>query len=97
VLAPKKRHLNKEISPDIIGPIMLNWHTEHASNGFPIERVTLGAFSLSVAYIAGEWQWLVQCEGIDVAEGAARAARAARQQAEAVALRLTGGSLPKAA
>ena len=40
-------------------------------------------------YVGGEWQWLVQREGRDVAEGAARASLAARQQAEAVAHRIT--------
>jgi hypothetical protein len=89
--------LNKAIQPGNIGVIMLNWHTEKTNNGFPIERATFGSFSLSVAYIAGEWQWLVQCDGVDVAEGAARAALAARQQAEAVAIRRSGGSLPEAA
>ena len=48
----------------------------------------LGGCDLSVAFIGGEWLWLIRREGRDVAEGAARASLAAKQQAEAVALRL---------
>jgi hypothetical protein len=39
-------------------------------------------------HIAGEWQWLVRQGGRDVAEGAAQAAADAKQEAEAVALKL---------
>jgi hypothetical protein len=46
---------------------------------------------LSVLHVGGEWQWLVQREGRDIAEGAARGAMDARRQAEAVALKLNAG------
>jgi hypothetical protein len=65
-----------------------HWFTEKEHDGFPVEKAALGAFDLSVLYVGGEWQWLVRREGRDVAEGAARGCLAARQQAEAVALRL---------
>jgi hypothetical protein len=39
-------------------------------------------------FVAGEWQWLVRRRGGDVAEGAARGCRAAKQQAEAAAQRV---------
>jgi hypothetical protein len=67
---------------------MLNWSIHNERGGFPVEGAAIGGFRLLVLYTDGEWQWLVRRDGYDVAEGAARAARAARQQAEAVALRL---------
>jgi hypothetical protein len=67
---------------------MLDWSIHNERGGFPVEGPEIGAFRLLVLYAAGEWQWLVREDGRDVAEGAARAARAARQQAEAMALRL---------
>jgi hypothetical protein len=39
----------------------------------------------------GEWQWLVRHAGCDVAEGAARASNAAKQQAEPMARRFLPG------
>lgn len=69
---------------------MAHWFIEKGKGGFPVERAALGAFDLSVLYVGGEWQWLVRRDGHDLAEGAARAARAARQQVEAVALKLGG-------
>jgi hypothetical protein len=66
---------------------LAHWSTQHERGEFPVEQAALAGFGLTVAYVAGEWQWLIRRGGCDVAEGAARAARAARQQAEAVALR----------
>jgi hypothetical protein len=51
--------------------------------------VALGGCDLSVLYVGGEWQWLVRQAGRNVAEGAARAAVEAKQQAAAVALRFS--------
>lgn len=68
---------------------MADWITQKEHGGFPIERAAVGGCDLSVLYVGGEWQWLVQREGRDVAEGAARASLAARQQAEVVAHRIT--------
>lgn len=68
---------------------MAHWIIQKEHGGFPIERAVVGSFDLSVLYVGGEWQWLVQCGGRDVAEGASRASLAARQQAEAVAHRIT--------
>jgi hypothetical protein len=51
-------------------------------------KAWVGFFKLSVVYVGGEWQWLVNYEGCDVAEGSARSYLAAKQQAEATALRL---------
>jgi hypothetical protein len=67
---------------------MLDWSIHNEHGGFLVEHAAIGGFRLLVLYATGEWQWLVRRDGHDVAEGAARAARAARQQAEAVALRL---------
>ena len=67
---------------------MAHWFMEQGPGALPIERAALGAFDLSVLYVAGQWQWLVRRDGHDVAEGAARVARAARQHAEAVVLKL---------
>jgi hypothetical protein len=64
-----------------------HWFTQR-EHGFPVERAAIGFFWLSVVYVGGEWQWLVRYEGCDVAEGVARACLAAKQQAEATALRL---------
>jgi hypothetical protein len=72
---------------------MLDWSIQNECGGFPVERAAIGAFRLLVLYADGEWQWLVRQGGYDIAEGAARAARAARQQAEAVALRLGAAAL----
>jgi hypothetical protein len=41
--------------------------------------------NLSLLHVAGEWQWLVRCDGRDVAEGAARSADDAQRQAEVAA------------
>jgi len=38
--------------------------------------------------VGGKWQWLVQREGRDMAEGAARAVADAKREAEGVALKL---------
>ena len=76
---------------------MSHWSLHRERDGFPVERAKVGALDLCFVYVAGEWQWLVRCEGRDVAEGTALAARAARQQAEAVAHRLNTTALPQAA
>jgi hypothetical protein len=67
------------------------WFTEHERGGFPVEKAALGLCDLSVLHAGGEWRWLVQCKGRDVAEGAARAAVDAKRDAEAVALNLAWG------
>jgi hypothetical protein len=59
---------------------MLDWSIEKECGGFPVERAAIGGFCLLVVYAGGEWQWLVRQDGRDIAEGGARAARAARQQ-----------------
>ena len=69
---------------------LVHWFTQHEHGGFPIERAVLGACDLSVLYIGGEWQWRVRRHGRDTAEGIARTALDAREQAEAVALSLIG-------
>ena len=66
---------------------MAQWVIHREPNGFPLERAQLGECDLCVAYVEGEWQWLVRRDGHDLAEGTSRAAQAARQQAEAVAYR----------
>ena len=76
---------------------MSQWSVYRERDGFPVERATIGAFDLCVVYVAGEWQWLVRREGRDVAEGTARAALAARQQAEAMAHRINAAAMPQAA
>jgi hypothetical protein len=48
---------------------MAEWFTQKEQGGFPIERTSIGYFHLSVLYAGGEWQWLIQREGRDVAEG----------------------------
>ena len=67
-------------------PLLAHWFTQHGHGSFPFECAALGAYDVSVLHIGGEWQWLVRRDGVDVAEGAARTFRAAREQAEAVAL-----------
>jgi hypothetical protein len=62
--------------------------TSSEKNGFPVERAALGGCDLSIMDIAGEWQWLVRQDGRDVAEGASSSAQDAREEAEAVALKL---------
>jgi hypothetical protein len=39
-------------------------------------------------HVGGDWEWLVRQAGRDVAEGTARAAVDAKQEAESVALKL---------
>jgi hypothetical protein len=34
-----------------------------------VEKAALGGCDLSVAYIGDEWQWLVKCQGREVARG----------------------------
>jgi hypothetical protein len=65
---------------------LARWFTTHEYGSFSIECAALGACDLCVLHVGGEWQWLVRCAGRDVAEGAARAEREAREQAEAAAL-----------
>jgi hypothetical protein len=62
------------------------WFTHNDRSGFPLERAALRSCDLSVCYVDGEWQWLVQHAGQDLAEGAARASLEARRQAEATAV-----------
>jgi hypothetical protein len=64
------------------------WFTVHEQGGFPVESAALGSCDLSIMHIAGEWQWLVQQDGRDVAEGASSSGDDARQEAEAVAVKL---------
>ena len=59
--------------------------TDDDGGGFPVEKATMGGCDLPVVYVSGEWQWLVRCQGRDVAEGGARGYLAARWQAEAAA------------
>ena len=40
-----------------------HWFTDYDGGGFPIEKAALGGSDLSVAYVGGEWQWLVKCQG----------------------------------
>ena len=69
------------------------WFTQKEHGFFPVEKAALGGCDLSVMFFGGEWQWLVRHEGRDVAEGAARAGLAAKQQAEAVARRFLARSM----
>jgi hypothetical protein len=62
------------------------WFEHKEQGGFPVLRAALGSCDLSVLHVGGEWQWLVRCDGRDVAEGAARTADDAQRQAEAMAL-----------
>jgi hypothetical protein len=59
-----------------------HWFTDYDGGGFPVEKAALGGCDLSVAHVGGEWQWLVRCEGREVAAGGARGYLAARRQAE---------------
>jgi hypothetical protein len=72
------------------------WFTDYDRGGFPIEKATIDGCDLSVAYIGDEWQWLVRCQGRDVAEGAPRGYLAARQHAE-FAVRCFLDVVPRAA
>jgi hypothetical protein len=67
---------------------LVYWFTAKEQDGFPVQRAALGSCDLSMMHIGGEWQWLVRRDGRDVAEGAARAAVDAKEQAETVALTL---------
>jgi len=67
---------------------MAQWRTQYDCSGFPVEQAKLCGFDLSVAYIGGEWQWLVRRDGRDFAEGAARCAAVAKEQAANAAWRL---------
>jgi hypothetical protein len=60
---------------------LAHWFTQYDPGGFPVEKAALGACDLSVLHVGGEWQWLVRRDGRDVAEGSARAALDAQQQA----------------
>ena len=64
------------------------WFTVREQGGFPVERAALGSCELSALHVGGEWQWLVRQDGRDVAEGSASSADDARQEAEAMALKL---------
>lgn len=64
------------------------WFTVREEGGFPVERAALGLCDLSILHVGGEWQWLVRQGGRDVAEGAASSADNAKEEAEAVALKL---------
>jgi hypothetical protein len=50
--------------------------------GFPHDKATLGGSDLSVAYVGGEWQWLMRHAGHNIDAGSARPCRGAKQQAE---------------
>jgi hypothetical protein len=62
-----------------------HWFTDYDRSGFPVEKAAIAGCDLAVAFIGGEWQWLVRCNGRELAEGGARGYLAARRQAEAVA------------
>ena len=66
---------------------MARWFTAYEADGFPIECAALAGCGLAVAFVAGEWQWLMRRDGCDVAKSSARACLAAKQQAEGAALR----------
>jgi hypothetical protein len=65
---------------------MAHWFTEDELLGYPVERAAVSGCDLSVLHIDGEWQWLVQRGGEDLAEGACCTEDDARMQAEAAAL-----------
>jgi hypothetical protein len=67
---------------------MARWFTQYELFGFPVELAEVGDCELRVCFVGGEWQWLIRCEGQDVAEGAARTCLGAKQQAENAARRL---------
>ena len=66
---------------------MAHWSTQYDRSGFPVEQAKLCGSDLSVAFIGGEWQWLVRRDGRDFAEGAARCAAVAKDQAANAAWR----------
>ena len=66
---------------------MAHWFNQHDPSGFPVEKAAFGAYDLSVLFTGGEWQWLVRCDGRDVAGGAAVTGGGARRAAIAVDLR----------
>jgi hypothetical protein len=66
---------------------MAYWLTQYDLFGFPAELSARGECDLSVMFIGGNWEWLVRHDGRDVAEGSARCAAAAKQQAEDAAQR----------
>ena len=77
---------------------MAYWFVQQReAGGFPIERAEVGNCELSVLFVGGEWQWLVRRGRHNLAEGVARASRAARQQAEAMAHRINAAAMPQAA
>jgi hypothetical protein len=59
---------------------MVEWFTQYDLFGFPADKATVGGCELSVAFVGGQWQWLVRCEGRDVAERPARSGRGAKQR-----------------
>jgi hypothetical protein len=67
---------------------MAHWFTQHEHGGFPVEKAALGSCDLSVLHVDGNWEWLVRQVGRDVAEGTARAAVDAKEEAERIALTL---------
>jgi len=67
---------------------MADWFTRHEHGGFAIWRAALGVYDLSVLYAGGEWRWLVQRDGRDLAEGKAQGDHEARQNAETAAMKL---------
>jgi hypothetical protein len=68
--------------------MQVHWFTHLEHGGFPVEKAAVGSCDLSVLHVGGNWEWLVRQAGRDVAEGTARAAVDAKNEAEAVALRL---------
>ena len=66
--------------------LMAQWFMQDELLGYPVERAAVSGCDLSVLYIDGEWQWLVQRCGEDLAEGACCTGDVARMQAEAAAL-----------
>ena len=48
---------------------LARWFTAYGHGSFPFECAALGRYDLSVLHIGGESQWLVRCDGHDVADG----------------------------
>ena len=70
---------------------MADWATQHGQGESPIERARMGSFDLSVLSARDGWQWLIRRNGRELAGGAAGTKGGARQEAEAVAVRLAAG------
>jgi hypothetical protein len=67
---------------------VVHWFVQVEFGGGDTPRAIIGDCDLSVRYDGRGWHWFVRRHGVDMAEGSRCSITAAKQQAEATAIRV---------